>query len=508
MIRKFFIAILLFFFCFNLQVLAQIDTSDPGFKKFYHDNGQVSSMGVIEDGKPNGYWKTFYTDGTLKSEGNRKNFKLDSTWKFYNENGNLSMIINYKEGNKHGKKINYSDEEIIKENLKNGVKDGWKKIYFKDSTLKRKVYFKKGKKDGYEKVYNKIGRLISLLKFDNGFLVSREFINRKDKQGRKQGTWKTFYPDGDIKFSGNYLDGKKNGIFKKYDKKGNLVSIEKYEKGDKVVEDKETADYKIKRDFYESGEVKTKATFLDGKMDGVRREYDKNGNVIESYIMDEGNVVGKGIVDKEGLKQGNWKEYYDSGKLKAKGKYKDDVKIGLWVYYYKNGKIEQKGHYNEKGKPTGEWKWYYRNGQLRKKEEMKDGISDGMYKEFTRDGELWAKGKYVNGLKEGSWTVHYLGIKEKGKYQNDVRQGMWKKFNNDTLIYKGRFEDGLPDGKHTDYWKSGEIQAEGTYNMGEKNGEWKRYNRKGELFLIITYKFGKEVKYNNKSVEIKKEKRE
>ena len=39
--------------------------------RFYYENGNISSEGPIQNGKPNGYWKNFYPDGTLKSEGNR-----------------------------------------------------------------------------------------------------------------------------------------------------------------------------------------------------------------------------------------------------------------------------------------------------------------------------------------------------------------------------------------------------------------------------------------------------
>lgn len=45
---------------------------EDGFTRFYYPNGQVSSEGYIENGKPNGYWRTFYVSGVLKSEGKEK----------------------------------------------------------------------------------------------------------------------------------------------------------------------------------------------------------------------------------------------------------------------------------------------------------------------------------------------------------------------------------------------------------------------------------------------------
>ncbi|MFO8055522.1 MAG: hypothetical protein R6U19_10225 [Bacteroidales bacterium] len=491
----------------NINIVkAQVDTTNPHYEKFLYDNGQISSEGILREGKPDGYWKTYYKDGTIKSEGNRKNFKLDSTWKFYNSDGEINMIINYREGLKNGKRITYSEEEIIMEHFKDGIKDGWTKVFYPDSTVKREVYFDNGKKDGYEKEYDEQGNIIALNEYDQGFLVNREFINRRDNQGRKQGPWKTFYPDGSLKTSGVYLEGEKHGVFREYDKKGNLLNIEKYDKGKKETRDKSVAEYEIKRNYYSSGQVKTEAAFLDGEMDGVRREYDKEGNITESYIMDRGNMVAKGIVDKSGMKQGAWEKYYRSGRLKAKGRYKDDIKVGEWIYYFENGQVEQKGRYNEEGKAEGEWKWYYSNGQLRKQEELNNGVADGMYKEYTLEGELWAKGKYDNGVPEGEWYLSHRGIKENGKYKNGVRQGVWEHYEDGVLVYKGRFEDGLPDGRHVSYYPNGNLKKEGEYNMGEKHGEWRSYTKDGQLFLVVTYRFGKEVKYDRKEIEGAEEK--
>lgn len=494
---------LLVFFILNVNgLVAQVDTTSPNYQKYLYENGQISSEGLLLDGKPNGYWKTYYKDGTIKSEGNRENFKLDSTWKFYNPAGELSMIINYEQGLKDGLRVTYSEDEIITENFKGDIKNGWTKVFYSDSVLKSEVYFENGKKDGYEKVYDRQGNIVSLMNYEKGFLLSREFINRTDKQGRKQGPWKTFYADGDLKTSGNYLDGKKNGIFKEYDRDGNLLNIEKYDNGEKVIRDKATANYEIKRNYYPDGSIKTQATYLNGQMDGVRREYDQQGNIKEAYIMDQGTMVAKGIVDKAGMRQSDWRDYYKSGQLKAKGQYNDDLKVGEWIYYFENGEVEQRGSYNDNGEAEGLWRWYYSNGQLRRQEFLKNGKPDGMYKEYTNDGEVWAQGKYVDGIKEGPWIVNHLGVKEVGQYQNDVRQGVWKHYKNDVLVYEGRFEDGLPDGRHVAWWPNGNIQYEGVYNMGEKNGDWKRYTSDGQLFLVITYQFGEEVRYDNKKIEL------
>ena len=101
------------FFVFTLQ---NAKSQNKIYKKYTYPDGTVSSEGYIENGKPNGYWKTYYPTGILKTEGNRKNFELDSIWKFYRPNGDLKLEISYKNGKKNGIYRKYSDScNVIEE---------------------------------------------------------------------------------------------------------------------------------------------------------------------------------------------------------------------------------------------------------------------------------------------------------------------------------------------------------------------------------------------------------
>ena len=94
-----------------LLLLSQIGYGQSKkYMTYFYDTGEKLSEGWLEDGKPNGYWKTFYVNGNVKSEGNRKFYELDSLWKFYNQDGIISMEISYLSGLKDGKKSLYSDK--------------------------------------------------------------------------------------------------------------------------------------------------------------------------------------------------------------------------------------------------------------------------------------------------------------------------------------------------------------------------------------------------------------
>jgi antitoxin component YwqK of YwqJK toxin-antitoxin module len=49
--------------------------------------------------------------------------------------------------------------------------------------------------------------------------------------------------------------------------------------------------------------------------------------------------------DMGGRKQGYWEDYYENGRIRSKGLYKDDIKTGIWEWYYDNGKISSKASY-------------------------------------------------------------------------------------------------------------------------------------------------------------------
>ena len=48
--------------------------------------------------------------------------------------------------------------------------------------------------------------------------------------------------------------------------------------------------------------------------------------------------------------------------------------------------------------------------------------------------------------------------------------------------------------KHRFYYPNGQLKWEGKYENGEKEGEWKKYNKEGLLILTIQYKRGVEYK--------------
>lgn len=502
LIRRFFPSIFCLFVLKISACYAQENTGGAseiknGFTQFFYPNGKVSSEGTLVNGKPDGYWKTYFENGQLKSEGNRKNFTLDSVWNFYNDQGVLTTSYSYREGKKNGPKRTFSTETkrlVAEENYANDYKQGMS-FYFKDDYKWKETPFVNGKEEGTGREFSKDSLIITITSYKNGYVTREEKINRRDKFGKKQGIWKSFYPNDLLHVECRYVDDKLDGYYKEYGLDGNLIKTEKYEYGVLKKNVAELVKLDVKNDFYESGKLRSSGTFKEGTAEGVTRFYSEDGKIINSKIYKDGDLIGEGIYDERGYQQGKWKEFYPGGELRAEGEYIDGRRNGEWIFYHQNGKIEQKGKFLKGAKPSGNWVWYYESGNLLREEKFTAGVEDGAMVEYNDSGRVITKGEYIDGEKEGPWFNEDGDVREEGNYKNGQRDGLWKTYyKNGKLAFEGKYIDGNPDGKHTYYYDNGRIKEEGSYTVGRREDNWKFYDYDGVLETTINFKNDEELK--------------
>jgi antitoxin component YwqK of YwqJK toxin-antitoxin module len=510
--RTFLLLFTLFLALHGIAQPAQTGDVNPnGYNKFYHSNGKLSSEGTMRDGKPDGYWKTYYPNGKLKSEGNRRNFELDSTWRFFTEQGKINIEYTYKNGKKNGPKRNYDAQGQLEseEQFVNDVKQGVSTYYFKSNKVQKTIPFEVGKEQGTGYEYDTTGTIITITEYKGGFVKSTDRINRRDANGLRQGMWKDFYANGKTKIEGRYLDDKKNGYFKEFNEFGNMINIMKYENGVLVKNPPELAKVETRTEYHENGKPKYVGVYRDGVPEGVIREYSPEGKIVGAEVYKDGIKIGEGIYDEKGKEQGKWKEYHETGELKAEGEYVNGVKIGVWTFYHPNGKTDQKGKYDKKGRPIGDWKWYYDDGSLLREETYTDGLRNGMMTEYDVKGNIITKGEYIDGLKEGPWFFELEDYREDGVYKADLRDGVWKHTytSNKNTRFEGAFLNGVPDGMHVYYYENGKTWQSGKYIYGRKEGDWKYYDEFGLLVLTITFKDDVEIKFDGVKIKFESDKK-
>ncbi|CAM1333595.1 toxin-antitoxin system YwqK family antitoxin [Tenacibaculum aestuariivivum] len=167
--------------------------------------------------------------------------------------------------------------------------------------------------------------------------------------------------------------------------------------------------------FYNNGKIRYTGKFKNGKEIGVFKFYAKTSSlqpaIVKTYVNDTAFV----------------KFYDEFGKLKSEGKMIGKNRIGKWIYYFSNGKLFSEEEYKD-GKLDGVLKNYYPNGTLTQEARYVAGKKNGLSKTFTDSAILIEEVLYVNDKLEGKATYYDLkgGIKEEGMYQNGKRVGKWE----------------------------------------------------------------------------------
>ena len=485
-----------------VSLKAQGTVTPNGYNVFYYPNGVKSSEGAMVNGQPDGFWKSYNEMGVLISEGNRRNGLLDSTWVFYNEKGGATLRITYKNGVKQGPRIQYMSDEYTVENWDADTLLSPVRTFTYDDRLKCETPYEAGKPHGMSREFDTAGVIVRLCYYHHGILTKRENVNRTDKFGYKQGKWKFFWPNGNLQQEGEYVNDKRHGYFKDYDEDGNFLQVQKYENDYLVADAPETKQIDRKVSYHPNGQPAIIASYYNGKAEGVRREFDQDGNVIKGYVFANGILLSEGITDMAGLRQGKWTEFYEGGEVKSEGNYKNSNRVGKWKFYFPNKTIEVSGSYDSKGRQDGEWQWFYANGQLMREANYDAGTLEGEFVEYDENGEEVSKGNFVEGTEEGHWFYKRNQSIEEGDYTDGMRTGLWKTWYEPGVIAAEiEYDQDLMNGKYTIYYDNHVIKRTGKCINGERDGIWYEYYDTGELVLTTLYKEGKELRWNNYKID-------
>jgi len=138
--------------------------------------------------------------------------------------------------------------------------------------------------------------------------------------------------------------------------------------------------------FWPNGNLKHKGNYVDGYLVGASVEFYENGiKQSESSCSVTGGTVKYSSCtfvnfwDKNNLQTikdstGTYISFHDNGALQIKGEYIKGQRNGDWIWYYPNGKVQYTSHYN-KGEEVGVWEFYSIDGKLNYKTNHENGKS-------------------------------------------------------------------------------------------------------------------------------------
>ena len=156
--------------------------------------------------------------------------------------------------------------------------------------------------------------------------------------------------------------------------------------------------------------------------------------------------------DNNGLKT----RWYDSGKKKYEGNFKDGEPDGLSVWWYENGNKKKETNY-KLGIKNGKSVWWYENGQKKEDIVFKNDQKDGLETQWYENGNKKLEANFINDK-----LINFI------KWNEDKKK-----------IKEGRWIEDLKLFLDTEWYENGMKKIESEWD-GENTLTVRHYNNKGE----------------------------
>jgi len=364
---------------------------------------------VFKDGIPNGSWKN-YKNNKLAEEYTYDNGILNGSYKEYYPDGSVKASRNFVQGKPEGKFLQYGSNGKIESevNYKNGEQDGPEIRYDIEGNIRSQSNYAAGKASGKE---------VKNISSNTGDYIQTATYN---KEGKYDGEYSEIFTNGKVKVKGQYMNGKKNGVWEYGKKDGQKLRTEEYANDEKI---KETI-------YYTDNTVEVVRELKNGKKNGWERKYNFDDGSLKSEIFYKDGEVSSETSSGGPVKQtkqitSNWGVYMQTfyqinGKyegeyteqwmegakgMKTKGQYKDGKKTGLWVYESVSGKKESEENYLN-GELDGTFILYQCvNGNKSQVREYTKGKLNGTSKSYScRTGKVTSESTYVDGVQKSVKT--------------------------------------------------------------------------------------------------------
>lgn len=478
-------------------------------RRIYFPNGKLQKLQTLtrdENGKfiEHGVEVELYPSGKLKSRGLLVYGERSGKWVFVGETGHITQG-DYQDGKRAGAwKVWSADKQIlISEHYLEDALHGPRQTFHPNGKNAVQSFFSRGLKHGAEVFWHPSG-----VKASEGAWV----------YGERHGDFKKWHLDGKLLVEGHYFVGIPTGLWKWYDLKGQerktsdfLMGTGRMYEYTFVPATKESSDKLI---------ISRETDYKDGKLHGPDVTYHSNGNLKAEYYY------------KDGLYDGRFREWYASAHLRVEGNYSvgkpidtireyyppdaddksrkpvlaketvyEDGLANAMVAEYSPEGVQLSVMFLNSGEPDGDFKAFFPDGTIMRSGHFLGGMKDGEWKEFYPNGKLHSLQDFSIDKENGRYEVWYesladvesdveANVKIRGSFVNGERDGVWQSWYPDgSMRTEVLYRNGVEDGVYKEWWPENPeeededpfLKTEGTFVLGEKDGEWKIWHRNGLL---------------------------
>ncbi|MEZ5172931.1 MAG: hypothetical protein R2850_05370 [Bacteroidia bacterium] len=242
----------------------------------YAEDGKMISRGAYKDGKPAGMFTFYNQEGIADSiaifkEGQVLEFgpvdasgRRQGEWKALYETGELKSVGNYLDDLKNGTWNYFFQSESLEQTGKYamGLPEGNWKWFYENGKILREEFFRKGREEGFSFELFPSGDTLTAGEYSNGDREGRWVFQDGDQKvigyfaaGEMNGLWSHYYSDGQKSFEGNFREGLADGQ---------------------------------QKSWYPGGSLKWKGSCEQGKRIGIWTRYDEAGNPVFSVTYEDG----------------------------------------------------------------------------------------------------------------------------------------------------------------------------------------------------------------------------
>lgn len=194
--------------------------------------------------------------------------------------------------------------------------------------------------------------------------------------------------------------------------------------------------------------------------------------------------------DKQGLKQGYWKGFYENKKLKYTGYFKNNKPVGTFKRYYDDGGIKAIMTYNADGIKAFTT-LFYQNGTKAAEGNYLGTLKDSVWNYYSYYSKnISSKENFVKGKKEGL-SVNFFTSGKKSQeleYKNDLKNGIWRQYyDNGVVKISAVYSNGKRTGQFFVNYPDNKPEWRGSYLNDVKDGKWIHYNPDGTVDTEVEF---------------------
>ncbi len=153
--------------------------------------------------------------------------------------------------------------------------------------------------------------------------------------------------------------------------------------------------------------VAARGKYVNGLRDGLWEYFDDSGQLYLSveYKLAPRREFGLLQTDDYGNENGPYRRYFPDGALEESGAFWSGFYQGPVVRYYRNGQVAFRGAY-ERDQPVGAWTYYYPDGDVEREETYVNGQLDGVLRNYYPGRKLYHETVFKNGVEVGPKKIY------------------------------------------------------------------------------------------------------